>query len=114
MTITIQKDRVRNLLIEARRDTHPCTYSLIGPSDLACQICGKKRGSLSEQGFHGGNIHYDGTFETDSSLGLEFVKPVTIEVGDVGMPFYITEVEFLADGFARCTITATQIAGHPC
>lgn len=114
MTATIQKNRVRNLRIETQRDVHPCTYSLLDPSDLACQMCGKKRATHSEQGFHGGNIHYDGTFETDSPLDLETVKPVTIEVGCVVMPFYITEVEFLADGFARCTVTATQIAGYPC
>ncbi len=107
---------VRNVLINMQRDEHPCTYSLFDPSDLRCQICGKERASESAQGFHGGNRHFDGTFETDQEPDLEYATPVMFHgklTALADIPFIMTEVELLDDGFWLCTVTATLLSGYP-
>lgn len=104
---------VRNVLINLNRDVHPCTYSLFDPSDLQCQICGKKRQSLTDQGHHTGHTHFDGTFENDMPFGHEFVQSVTLPEPFEGIPFIVTAFDQLNDGFGRYTVTATLLTGFP-
>ncbi len=105
----------RNILITVQRDSHPCTYSLFDPADRRCQFCGKERDRLNSQGFHEGNMHFDGTFETHLHVGFESVKPVTLHVDQLflDVPFIVTAAELLDDGFWKYTVTATKRTGFP-
>lgn len=104
----------RNVLIEMNRDEHPCTYSVFDPLNLACQFCGVKRKNPSEQGFHTGDLHFDGTFETDAPIELGGYVALPTELPDV--PLLVTAVEhtFGLDGVVvQYTVTATKRGRYP-